>query len=151
MVVDVAERPFSVPSPRRDLPWALRSLALSRLVAQKLQDMGERESAARDLAKVIAPLEPVSISPASAEDELLTRRVAQILGVGVRPISANDQGRHVILDTVVNTGVDLSALMKAAARIGHRDVWGAALVAQESALQTRGAEGDRLVAAWVVS
>ncbi len=130
--------------------WGLWSFALARAVSEALEDPDRFRESVDRLAAAVAELGAACVAGASDEGRRLALGVASILGLPIWSEGSRHNGRLVVVDAVVNTGVQVAWSMLKAREGGLTDIVGVGLVAQASALADRIEAGDQVQALEVV-
>jgi hypothetical protein len=131
---------------RGDQPWSLWALGLARTINTALNKSAVFEDAVARVAELVRPLAPSAVSGASLEGERLAAAIGEALGIPMRAPGHNQGRRLVVIDSVINTGVQLAQAREDADRDGAREVIAVALVAQRDVVESWARHGWALLA-----
>ncbi len=140
----------AVPARRDDEPWALWSLAFARSIDDALADDQAFRDAAGRLSDVVGHLNTVAVAGASQMGRRLATAVAVQLGLPVWAKGRRIEGRLSLIDSVINTGVQLAQAADEARLEGASEVIAIGLVAQGEALTALDGHASNVIALEVV-
>lgn len=150
MGTSVPEQLLIAGLPERTGSWSLWALALARTVDAQLDEDEVLERTARQVAAVLAAERPAAIRGASPAGRRLARAVAAQMRLPTPDIGGPVTGCVALVDSVVNTGVQLGNASAKALLDGAAATIAVAVVAQADVVEAWRSKGQRLLALTLV-
>jgi hypothetical protein len=130
-------------------PWSLWSLALARGVHEALQGQSVFDEVVALIAQEVRQLGAAAVQGVSPDGSRLAAAVAEVANLPTISGGASKSGLVVLIDSVVNTGIQLDSARENARIIGT-DVVAIAVVVQRDVIDAWESQGHRLMALNVV-